>query len=152
MRTRSLTPEDFALGIKRTEHAAQDLSRGTFRNGFDRHDVAELLVRDDAFRNPGFDRFGFDRSATDDISYRDLAGAFVGSSDDCDVGNRRIREQQCLELGRRYLKAFDLDQFLETIGDVKIAVRVEVTDVTGAHPTVGRDGTRRSPRADSDIL
>ena len=48
-----------------------------------------------------------------------------------------MADQQALELSGRDLEALVLDQLLDTIGDVKVAVAVLVTDVAGLEVAVG---------------
>ncbi len=60
---------------------------------------------------------GRDRRARHDERLRDLAGLLVGDRDHGRVGDRRVREQQRLQLGGRDLVALVLDQLLEPVDD-----------------------------------
>ena len=67
---------------------------------------------------------------------RDLACFVVGDADDRGIRDLRVREQQCLQLGRRHLEALVLDQLLEPVDDVEVPVGVDVADVAGVQPAV----------------
>ncbi len=41
------------------------------------------------------------------------------------------------------MKALDLDEFLDPIRDEQVAIRIEVADVSGAHPAVDHAGRGR---------
>ena len=77
---------------------------------------------------------------------RDLAGLVVGKPDDRGVRDIGMGEQQGLELGRRDLESLVLDQLLEPVDDVDVAVRVDLGDVARVQPAVGVDRRRRRRR------
>ena len=71
-----------------------------------------------------------------DVRGGDLAGLVVGHPDHGGIGDLGMGEQQRLELGGWDLEALVLDELLEPVDDVEVAVGVDVADVAGVQPTV----------------
>ena len=65
----------------------------------------------------------------DDERLRHLAGLVVWTGNDGDVGDRRVGEQDRLQLGRGDLMPLVLDQLLEPVDDGEVALRVGAADV-----------------------
>ncbi len=74
---------------------------------------------------------------------RQLAALGVGQRHDGRVGDGRVRQQRGLELRGRHLHALVLDELLEPVDDVEIAVGVGVADVARVQPAVGVDASAR---------
>ena len=62
---------------------------------------------------------------------RHLARLLVGRADHRRVRDRRMGEQQRLQLGGRDLEALVLDELLQAVDDEEVAVVVDVADVAG---------------------
>lgn len=78
-----------------------------------------------------------------DIRARHLRGLiFAVHADDSNVVDLRMAEQQALKLRGRDLEAFVLDQLLDAVGDVEVAVLVLVPDVAGLEVAVRGQGVR----------
>ena len=56
----------------------------------------------------------------------DFAALVVLDADDGRLHYRRVGEQEAFELGGWHLEALELDEFLDAIDDVDVAVGVEV--------------------------
>ena len=69
-----------------------------------------------------------------------LARLLVGDADHGDVADVLVPEDQGLELGGRDLEALVLDQLLEAVDDLEVAVGVDDGDVAGVQPAVLVDG------------
>ncbi len=129
---RSGSPGALALD----EHAAQDLARRRLRNRVDELDVANALVVRHRRADERHHLLGGDRAACHDEGFRHLAGVVVRHRNHGRVGNPWMLQQQRLELGRRHLEAFHLDQLLQPIDDREITVGVDHADITRAQPAV----------------
>jgi hypothetical protein len=57
-----------------------------------------------------------------------------------------MAEQDRLQFGRRDLESLVLDEFLEPVDHVQVAIGVDVAEVTGAQPAVGIDHRGRGLR------
>ena len=75
-----------------------------------------------------------------DERLRDLAGLLVEGGDDRGIRDLGMRQQQRLELGRRHLVALVLDELLEAVDDLELAVVVHLRDVAGVQEAVVVDG------------
>jgi hypothetical protein len=108
-------------------------------DGVDEDDRGELLVVRDAAGDPRLDLVGVDVTMSDDVGDGPLPGALVGGPYDGRIGDVRMGQQEGLELCRRDLKPLDLDQLLEAIGDVQLAVVVEMAEIAGVDPALWVD-------------
>jgi hypothetical protein len=100
-------------------------------------DRAQALVGRDPLGDPGQQPVAVELAAGHDHRDGDLAVGRVWAGDHGSVGDRRVGEQQHLQLGGRDLVGADLDQLLEPVGDEHVAVVVDVAEVAGAQPAVG---------------
>src|SRR5215203_3170372 len=115
--TRSLLR--LALPLPLDQEAAQNLSRGRFRYLRNELDPPHLLIRRDA-RGDEAEQLGLSQTVPllhDDESLWHLAGLVVGTRDDRRVGHRLVCQQHRLQLRRRYLKSFVLNQFFRAVND-----------------------------------
>ena len=83
------------------EHPAQDLARGRLRDRVDDLDGAQLLVRATRSATNAVTSSAVIGPLGDDERLRHLAGLLVGERDHGGVGDRRVGEQQRLQLGGR---------------------------------------------------
>ena len=75
-----------------------------------------------------------------------LARFLIGQADHRGVGDVRMAEQDRLQFGRGDLESLVLDEFLEPVDHVQVAVGVDVPEVAGVQPPVGIDHGRRGLR------
>ena len=69
---------------------------------------------------------------------RRLAAIGVGDAHDAGVVHGGVLAQHELDLGGRHRGALDLDQLLEAVADLELAVVADGHEVAGAQPAVGR--------------
>jgi hypothetical protein len=69
------------------------------------------------------------------VSPRHLPLALVGDTDDGDVDDRRMSEEEAFELRRGDLHSVDLDELLDTVDDEEKVVLVNLDLVTSAEPS-----------------
>ena len=91
--------------------------------------MPDAFVRRDALGHKFHDRASLRRLSQDDDPLRHLACFLIRIWNHCRIGNTRMRQQHCLELGRRHLESFVLDQLLRTIDDEEMPVFIVVPDV-----------------------
>lgn len=116
------------------EPAQQLAGRGT-RQAVDHHKVREALVRSDPLRQPGAHRAGIELAGGDDVRDWYLAMPVVAPPDHGRIGDTRVSQQKCLQLGRRDLVSIYFNQFLEPLYDDDIPAGVELPQIAGVQPT-----------------
>ena len=70
----------------------------------------------------------------------DFACFVIGDANDSDVGHLWMGDDQRFKLGRRDLKALELDELLQAIHNRHVPKLVDDRDVAGMQPTVSIDG------------
>ena len=75
-----------------------------------------------------------------------FAGVLIGAGNHGGVRDGRMRQQDGLQLGRRHLVSLVLDQLLEAIHDIEVAVRVGVANVAGVQPAIVIENLRGGGR------
>ena len=87
------------MALPGDEQPPQDLARGRLRDPLDELDLADPLVVSHALAHPIHQLVGGHRTARDDERLRYLARVLIGAPDNGHVSDRRVREQDVLELG-----------------------------------------------------
>ena len=125
-----------------SELPAEDLARCRLRDHVDELDEADLLVGGDLASDEFLDFLG--RGVHARLGHQErlgqLARFVVRNAYDRGIGDRRVRQEQTLEFGRRHLEALVLDELLDPVHHIDMPVAVEVCDVAGVQPTIGIDG------------
>src|SRR2546425_5817985 len=127
------------------QDATQDLARGRLRDGVDELDLARNLVVGEAALDEGDHVGGGQRLARlpDDERLGDLARLGMRLADHRGIGNRRMLQQERLDLGRGDTEALELDHLLLAVTDVEIAALVDAPDVTAVVPALAKRRRRR---------
>src|SRR5262249_33984246 len=126
------------------QHAAQDLARWRLRYGIYDFEMSNLLVTGHAVADePG-------KSVDVDIaaggghykSLGHLAALGIGCAEYGTISDVRMLEEDGLELGRRHAEALVFDHFLLAVDDIKVALIVNPTDISGVEPSISQDAGR----------
>src|SRR5215468_8274536 len=132
-------------GVPLDEQPAQDLARGGPGDAVDELDLAYAFVAGHVPGHPRHQLLGRGRGPEHHEGLGHLPGLRVGPADDGHVRNRRVAEQDGLQLGRRHLVSLVLDQFLDPVGHVEPPAGVGGDDVAGVDPSAGVDRGRGRP-------
>src|SRR6059058_4449302 len=116
--------------------ATQDLAGCRHRDLIDATNLAELLVRNDAFVDEREHLIRVGVVLQYDERNRELARRQVALADDGCVGHARMLEEDLFEVARIDVVALVDQHVLLAVDDGQIAVFVDDTDVTRAQPAV----------------
>src|SRR5712691_3821118 len=90
----------------------------------------------DALRDVPYELLRCDRALEHDERLWHLTRLLIGAGNHGRVGDRGMRQQDRLQFRGRHLVTLVLDQLLEPIDDIEVAIVVRMADVSGMQPAI----------------
>src|SRR5438270_2575426 len=126
------------------QFAAQDFTGGNFGDGVDEFDDVNLFVAGQFAVGKGKDivRGNIVALANDDKAFGQFTGFVIGYANDGGVHDRRMLQEQRLQLGGSNAKTLVLDHLFLAIHDISEAIGIHVADITRIEPAIAQGASR----------